>query len=130
MKLFMIDGQIGIGVGVGIVAGAEEIENGLAEAVAEDRQNRRHDHQHGESGILDLLRPFLFPRAPGNGAKGRTAGGEQTAERGNQRHNGENQTHAGQCQTGGSGQMTQVDPVHNIVKHMHRLGNRQRNGLT
>ena len=85
---------------------------------------------HGGEGIVhDLFRPFRFTGTPGDGAQGCAAGSEQIAEGGDQSHNGKNQTHAGQGQTGCPRQMAQVDPVHHIVQHLHRLGDGQGDGL-
>ena len=110
-----IDGQVGIGVRIGLVAGTEGIQHGLAEGIAKDGQDHRRADKHGEGVVHDLLRPFRFSGTPGNGAQRRAAGGKKVAESGDQGHDGKDQAHAGQGQTGCPGQVAQVDPVHHII---------------
>ena len=115
--------DVGVGIGEGVVAGAEGIEHRPPDGQHHAGQHHPQDQQHGEGVAHDGLRLFRVPLAPGDGAQRRAAG---AAEVGEGRHDGDDgkaQPQTRQGQHALCGQAADEHAVHDVVQHVHDLGN-------
>ena len=121
-----VDGHIGVGVGVGGVAGPEQVEHGPLDDQKQGGDRRSEDQEQGKGVSHD---PFCFlsvSPSPLHGAQRRAAGAAQIGkahDNGDHRHC---QAQPGEGQV--AGQQPQIDAVHHAVQHVDELGQRHGEG--
>ena len=124
-----INGQIIIGVRVGDVAGAEQVEQRRFQQKTQNAENKPGPQQKGAGGSHDLPGTGGIVLAACNRKKRGAAVTKEIGESGNHRNNGKCKADA--CQRAGTGarHMPQINAVHHIVEYIDELreghGNRQ-----
>ena len=117
-----IDGHVRLGIGIGGVTGAEQVEQGMPEQQEHPCDSGAENQQKGEGVAHDPLGLFLLALAPVDGAQG---GAPRAAQVGKAHHDGDDgqrQPQARQSQM--PGEPPQVDAVHHAVQHVDELGSR------
>ena len=123
-----VDGEIGIGVAVGGIAGAEGHQHGLVQG--KDHHHQRHgaDAQHQETvgedppGLLRLARPHA------DAHQRCAAHADERGEGADQGHHRPADPHARQGGLPDHGDVADVDAVHDAVQHADELGQHAGNG--
>ena len=123
-----VGGQIAVRIGEGGAAGAEEVEDGLAEQEDEGSEYHAQPQQQGKGVALDPLGLFVVPLAPADGAQRRAAGAAQVGKADDDGDDRQHQPHAGEGQTSHTGQASDIHPVHNIIEDIHQLSRRHGQG--
>lgn len=118
-----VNGKVVLGIGEGILAGAEEPEDGIHKRYADGCQHQGRHRQHEAGGAHDLLRLGILLPSPGDGAQGRAAHAVEVGKGGDDIDDGKDDAHPGQGQ-GGGGASDPADEkaVRDIVEHVHQLG--------
>ena len=125
-----IDGHVAVGVGEGVRAGPEEVEDGLLEGQEKGGAHRPQDEQQQKGAAHHPFRLLVVPPAPADGAQGRAPGAAQVGEAHQNGHDGHGHPQAGEGQAVAGGEVAQVDPVHHAVQHVDQLGRRHGQGQT
>lgn len=122
-----VDGEVVVGVGEGVGAGPEQIEDGLLQHQEKGGGHRPQQQEQGEGVAHDVLRLPIVPPAPADGTQRRAAGAAQVGQPHQHRDNGGGHPDPGEGQVAASWQPTQVDAVHHAVEHIDQLGRCHRN---
>ena len=120
-----VDFQVGVGVAVGGVAGAEEIQHRPPEQIAHPHQHQGADKEQCHHLAQNPLGPLVILGSPGDGEQGRAAVAVEIGKGRDQGGQGEGQPDAGEGHGPHVGQVADVDPVHHIVQQLDQLGHRQ-----
>ena len=116
-----VDGEVGVRIGIGGVAGTEQIHQRPAKRIAEDGKDQAAEQEHGEGIRHDLFCLLRLPAAPCNGEEGRPAGAEEVGKGGDDGDDGQRQADACQRLGGRVGDVADVDPVHHVVQDIDEL---------
>ena len=117
-----VNPHIAVGVADRIPAGAKRPENGLSKHQEHGCQHNGKPQQSRKAVAQDFFRFFKVLLPHGDSRLGRAPHGNQRAERHNENDDGKGNSHPGQGQRPGFRNMPDVNPVHNIVEHVHHLG--------
>ena len=123
-----VDPAVGLGVGVGGVAGAEEIQQRTQTGLAHGGQHQAGDQQQRQRAAHDLLRLPVVAFPAGDGAERPAAGAEEHREGRDERENGGADPDAGQGQTALEGDVADVHAVHHTVENVDELGQHHGDG--
>lgn len=123
-----INAQIFGAVGIGHIAGAEKIEDRLHKKIAEEhhKDRRQAEHDKGVFHITTLSVDVVL--AARDGIQRHAAGAKKIGERHDDGDDRKGQPETSERHRGCAWQMTDVDAVDKIVRHLHKLAEGHRNG--
>lgn len=121
-----IDEQIGLGIRIGLVACAEQVEHRPHGQIAECHQNHAGDQKERKGVSHDLFRTLHLACSSGDGTKRCPSHTEQIGKCGNHRYHRECQSDPRKGFRGRIGEMTDIDPVYHAVEHVYKLCHRHR----
>ena len=117
-----IDGQVLVGKGKGLFAGAHQIQQGLLNGKKQSGQRcRKHQQQKGAVAQNTLGRfPVFF--AQKNGGDGRAAAAHQGGKRADGQNDGKGEAQAGEGQVTVFGHVADINAVDNVIEQVDDLG--------
>ena len=121
-----IDPEIAQRGGQGRIVAAQQAQHCGGGKVHADGQDRAHEQEHGKGSAHDPLRFVVPVFAPGDGRQRGAAGAEQVGKGPDQGDQRETDAQPRQRNGAAARHMADIHPVHDVVKHMNKLGQHHR----
>ena len=117
-----IDGQIVGGIADGVRRCAEGQQQWPLKYRKAHSQNQGHGHQHGHGAAQNGLCPLPVPRPQADGCQRGAPHARKGGKGGDQGEDGKGHPHTGEGRFSHHGNVADIDPVHDVIQHVDKLG--------